>query len=131
MSNRSAGLVVDFYATRFNATHAPAAGTTCTASVSAVNPSAKVNLATIGFSVRNHLAASTTFTLSVRDASIAGTVLASWDWFLAAGTSATDTWNDCKIQGLRGNAIVAEFGAPNASVVQKVTIAGWHDALNQ
>ena len=127
MAAREAALIIDSLGNNWNANSAPTAGTTCTASVA---PAAKgrVNLSVLGWSVRNATAAGVTVTLSVRDASIAGTVLASWDMLVATASALTDTFYP-QIRGLRGNAISVDFGAPAASVTQKVNIAGWFDSL--
>ena len=125
MANRSEGLITDSLIHLWNATHAPAAGTTCTANSGAVDKQKNV-LTQLGWSIRNASAAAVTATLSVRDASPAGTVLASWDTIVAVGGSQLDTFG-VNLLSSRGVPIYVDFGTPVASVTQKVSIAGWRN----
>lgn len=125
MANRSEGLITDSLIHLWNANHAPAAGTTCVAN-SGVVDTCKPIITQLGWSIRNATAAAFTATLSVRDVSIAGTVLATWDIVTAVGGGNVDTFR-LNIVGSKGKALFVEFGTPAASVTQKVSIAGWRN----
>ena len=127
MSKGVDGLLDDYFRQRWNGTSAPAAGTTCVASTGVVNIGARerVLIEMLGFSAMNATAAGVTMTLSVRSASIAGTVLASWNFVLANGVGIQDCYSQLNINAPRGQDLVVEFGAPVASVTQKVNISGW------
>ena len=125
MANRSEGLIVDSLIHLWNATSAPAAGTTCVANSGAVDRQKNV-LTQLGWSIRNVSAAAYTATLNVRDASPAGTVLASWDMIVGTNSAQLDTFG-VNILSSRGVPIYVDFGTPAASVTQKVSIAGWRN----
>lgn len=125
MSKRGDGLLTDMLAHNCSATASPNAGTTCTANVAPVAGShEKIHLTNLGWSIRNVTAAAFTATLNVRDATIGGTVLATWDIVIGANAGLQDSWA-VNIMGLRGNAVNVDFGAPAASVTQKVSVQGW------
>jgi hypothetical protein len=127
MSKGVDGLLDDYFRARWSSTNAPAAGTTCVATTGVVNLSSRSRniIEMLGFSARNVTAAAVTMTLSVRSASIAGTVLASWDFILAANVGIQDCYSQLNINAPRGQDIVVEFGTPVASVTQKVSVSGW------
>ncbi len=128
MAFRDKSLIIDSLGNNWNATCSTAAGTTCTASVV---PAAKerIHLGQLGWSIRNAGAAAYTATLNVRHASIAGTVIASWDIQAAAAGGLQDSWA-VNLMGKRGVPLNVDFGTPAASVTQKVSIAGWRDTLS-
>jgi hypothetical protein len=130
MAKRADEVIIESLANRWNASSFPAAGTSCVASVSGPNPSTscKINLDSLGWSARNATAAAVTLTLSVRDASLAGTTLAAWDVIVGTGVSQQDNFA-VKVQGVRGNPLFIDFGTPAASVTQKISAAGWYDTL--
>ena len=137
MSKKSAELIAEQLANRWSARHAPSAGTTCVVSQAVIGgqPNGRHVLDAIMGSVYNKTAAPVTVTVSIRDASIAGTVLADWDFIAdsvaaAAGAACVAFAFAPQIQGIRASAMFAEFGTPNASVVQKLSIAGWTEGLN-
>jgi hypothetical protein len=125
MANRSEGLITDSLIHLWNATSAPAAGTTCVANSGAVGTTKPI-ITHLGWSIRNATAASYTATLSVRDVSAAGTVLASWDVVCAANVGQLDNFG-LNIIGSKSGALFVDFGTPAASVTQKVSIAGWRN----
>lgn len=129
MSKNADGFITDSLNHIANANHAPAAGTTCVASVSTNSGHEKLHLTSLGWSIRNVTAAAFTATLSVRDGSIAGTVLATWDILCAANAGQLDNFAT-HIMASKGNPIVAEFGTPAASVTQKVSIGVWRNQSN-
>lgn len=128
MSKRESALVVDSLAHGWSAYQATAAGSTCTANVAVGSAHERLHLTQLGWSIRNAGAAAYTATLNVTDSSIGGTVRASWDMIVPVG-HLLDTFN-LNIMGLKGAALNVDFGAPAASVVQKVSIAGWRDQSN-
>lgn len=127
MSKKSEQLEQEQLSNRWNVTNAPAIGVTCTASSGAPQTQGRMVMDVLLWSVNNGKgAAAATFTGSVRDASIGGTVLASWEVVVAAGGSLGDAYYPWTT-GINGNALVFEFGTPNASVTQRATIAGWQE----
>lgn len=128
MSKKSEQVEMDSLINRWIATNAPAIGITCTASSGAPETGGgRLYLDSILWSVNNGKnAAAATFTASIRDASIGGTVLESWDVIVAGGASVVDDYYTV-VPGLVGNAIVFEFGTPQASTSQKATIGGWQE----
>ena len=107
---------------RWTETNNPAAGTTCVISVAAAGGSRHV-IEQLLVSQRNQTAAAYTATLTVRDSSIGGTVLAQQD-FLTGAAAMTQGNPQIEVRGLHGNAVVAHFAPPAASVTQKITAAG-------
>lgn len=128
MAYRDRALIIDSLGNNWTAANAPAAGATCVASVPAVKY-ARNHITQLGWSCRNAAAAPFTASLAVRDASIAGTVLATWDIVVVNGTGQQDTFA-LNIKGLKNSALFVEFGTPAASVTQKVSAAGWVDSLS-
>ena len=104
-------------------TNNPSAGTTCIASHAAAALSVPI-IATILASQRNQTAAAFTSTLTVRDASIAGTILAQVEFVTAVNASDRLTETELEMRGLKGSAIAVAFAPPAASVTQKVALAG-------
>lgn len=123
MAKKTDELIIHQLADRWTVTHNPAAGTTVIASQAGV-AKALHQLTTLNCSIANMTAAAVTVTLSVRDSSIAGTVLAQFGYVVGTN-SATQSSYYLDLPGLIGNAIVAEMGTPAASVTQKITICGW------
>jgi len=137
MANASDGLFKDYLRERFTQTTS-AAGVTACASASGVangngnlpnNMPAKSRavVESLTFSAANKTAAGVTVTVSVRDASIAGQVLNSWDFLVAAGGVTNDCYAQLNVAALRGHDLVAEMGTPNASLSYRVSIAGWFE----
>ena len=128
MSKKADQVQMDQLINRWMATNAPTIGVTCTAS----SPSPKTGggrLICDGvlWSANNGKgAAAATFTASIRDASIGGTVLESWEVVVGAGAGLQDAFY-LQVPGLVGNPLVFEFGTPNASTTQRGTIAGWQE----
>lgn len=130
MAIRDAGLIIDSLGHNFNKVGNPNAGTTCTVSVAPSCSTTRMMLSNLGWSIRNAGAAAYTATLNVRDASIGGTVLATWDIVIGAAAGLQDTWL-VNVKGLRGNAINVDFGTPASSVTQRVSLAGWEEKSAQ
>lgn len=119
---------MDALINRWLATSAPAIGVTCTASSGAPESGGgRLYLDSILWSANNGKgAAAATFVASIRDASIGGTVLESWEVVVAAGASIVDDYYTV-VPGIVGNALIFEFGTPSASVTQRATIGGWQE----
>ena len=128
MAFRDKALIIDSLGNNWNANSTPAAGATCSASVT---PAVKerIHLNQLGWSIRNAQAAAYAATLNVRHASIGGTVIGSWDIQAAAGGGLQDSWA-VNLMGKRGVPLNVDFGVPASSVTQKVSIAGWRDTLS-
>lgn len=128
MSKKSEGLFGNFLGDKWSLTHAPAAGTTVVASVSAPQ-SAKDRhiLECLSFSVKNMAAAAHTVTVAVRDASVAGTVLMSLDSIIAAAASKEVVLDSLGLPAGKGNAIHITTDTVLASVKATVNATGWTD----
>lgn len=127
MAKKADELIIDSLSNNWQQNHAPSAGSTCTASVqpSMAGSHERLHLTQLGWSVYNK-GATYTVSLNVRDASINGSVLATWNMVIAAGASLQDSWA-VNLIGLKGNAINVDFGLPASSVTQTVSIAGWRN----
>ena len=128
MSKKADQVQMDQLINRWISTNAPAIGVTCTAS-SGPPETAGGRMVCDGvlWSANNGKgAAPATFTASIRDASIGGNVLESWEVVVAAGAGLQDAYY-LAVPGIVGNAIVFEFGTPSASVTQRATIGGWQE----
>ena len=134
MTKHVDGLLDDYFYNRWNATSAPSAGATCSASsgrgVGSGNANAMPTLSrnileAIVFSILNRTAAATTATLEIREASIGGSVLASVDIITAASATSADCYSQYYQYATRGNDISVSFNTVQASVTQKINISGW------
>lgn len=124
MSKKSEELEIYELANRWNAHHEPAIGTTCTASVGVV-PKARHNVVSLSYSLVNLTAAAITQPLSIRDASIAGTVLCKFNVLQAANTGSQQCFANLELPGIMSNDVFVEFGTPGASITQTVAMCGW------
>ena len=88
----------------------------------------RAHLTQLGWSMKNLTASNATTVMTVRDASIAGTILGQWEIIVAAGVTGHDCWNP-NIQGLRGNRLLGTFSTVQASVNYSLSLAGWIDTL--
>lgn len=113
---------------RWSQTSNPAAATTAVATVAAV-PKMRHTLDVLTACLRNQTAAAYTATLTIRDASIAGTILAQQEFVTAV--NAVDRVNlQLGQPGLVGSAVVAAFNPPAASVTQKISIIGYSESFS-
>lgn len=127
MAYRDRALIIDSLGNNWNqSTIAP--GVTASASVS-VAIKERIALTQLGWSMKNLTAANATAHLQVRDASIAGTILAQWEIVVAAGLTAQDSWV-VNIKGLRGSPLYIGFNTAQASVGYGLSVAGWRDSLS-
>ncbi len=128
MSKKSEQVEMDSLINRWISTNAPSIGVTCTASSGLPETAGgRMYMDSILWSANNGKgAAAATFTASIRDASIGGTVLESWEIVVAAGAGVVDDYYTT-VPGIVGNAIVFEFGTPNVSTTQRATIGGWQE----
>lgn len=124
MSKKENELLIYSLANRWVAHHEPAAGTTCVGTVAAI-AKAQHNTTSLSYSILNTTAAAVTCTLSIRDASIAGTVLSQWKFTVATATAQQGTFANLDLPGIMSNALVAEFGTPASSVTQSLSMCGW------
>ena len=129
MAYKSDELLIASMAHTWSNSSNPAAGTTCVAqSTTPKDPTGRCNMSAMNISVRNVSGASVTVTASIRDTSIAGTVLSAFDFIVGNNASTAQSF----FLGLVSNPtlgapLVAEFGTPVASVTQKITISGWNE----
>jgi len=83
------------------------------------------------FSVKNLTAAASTVVMEVREASIAGTVLASVEIITAAGATTADCYSQWYIPASRGvpgtayGNLSVSFNTVQTSVVAKLNTSGW------
>jgi hypothetical protein len=127
MSRKSEGLHGNQLGDRWNITHAPSAGATVVASVSAPLITERHILDSLSFSIRNQAAAAHTVTVAIRDVSVAGTVLWSFDTLTAAAASKEVVCDGLMVQGSRGAALHITGDTVLASVKATVNAAGWTD----
>jgi alkaline phosphatase len=130
MSNRQA--MNDFLTKRWNDTDAPSSGTAVSVSSqlndTPIGTQQRHNLETLIYSIRNFVGAGgavATVTVSVRHATPAGTVMASFDHLIAASSVVNVSMTEMGFQGKRGKAIRVTMDTVVASLTQKVSIAGW------
>jgi hypothetical protein len=122
-----------FFRDRWSATHAPAAGATVIAASPTPVGQARQNCEFIWYSIFNQgvgTGIGFTVTVQIRSASIAGTVLASVDHYVASTTAVQVSTGGMGIPGKRGQAIIATMSTVIASLSQKVSIAGWTEDDN-
>lgn len=128
MSKNADGLVTDSLNNNFtNSTSTT--NVTCSLSVAPVGKE-RLHLTNLGWSIRNATAAAYTATLNVREASIGGAVLGSWDVIVATAGSAQDSFWYQAVPG-KGLPLFVEFIPPAASVYQKVSVSGWRQQTMQ
>jgi hypothetical protein len=114
---------------RWRVTHAPAAGSTVVAHIT--NPPSlneRRHLETLWFSIHNRTgsgAAAATVTVSVRNASPAGTVIASVDHLVPASSTANVAMTNMGLFAKRGAGMAVTMDTVVASLTQKVSMAGW------
>lgn len=132
MANRS--FINDMLSKRWYDTDAPNSGTAVSVSSNTnlgevpLPANARQNLETLIYSIRNYVgsgAAPATVTVSVRHATAAGTVMASFDHLIGASSVVNVSMTQCGWQGKRGKAIRVTMDTVVASLTQKVSIAGW------
>ena len=111
----------------FTQTHNPSAGTTAVISITGVKYG-RHTITSLLCSAENLTASDFTATLSVRDASIGGAIRAQHQ-MLVHSQDYDGLSHQCYMSGLNDNALVVEFGTPNASVIQKITVCGFTDGL--
>lgn len=132
MSKGVDGLLDDYFRQRWSATSAPAGGTTCVANASIANVGARQRsvLEAVVFSVKNLTAAVSTVVMEVREASIAGTVLASVEIITPVGGTTADCYSQWYVPSSRGGTaaygnLSVSFNTVQASVVAKLNTCGW------
>ena len=136
MAKRDDELFIASLAQNWVVRSAPAAGTTAVAAASSAFPAAALNTGkfrhnanSLNYSIKNTTAAAVTVTAQISDGSIGGTVLADWDFIVAAAAAVQGTFPLGNLPGIKGNDLVASMTAPASSVVQKVSMDGWTDLM--
>ena len=126
MSKRSDGLIIESLGNGWNMC---TTGANVTVSCS-VSPAikARAHLTQLGWSIKNLTGAASTVAIHVRDASIAGTILAQWQIMTANGATNQDTFA-VNIQGLRGSPLNIATDTVVASLTLSINTAGWLDTL--
>jgi hypothetical protein len=128
MSKRSDGLLADMLGQRWMATHAPAAaGTIVLQSPVPTDGHTTIHLDHLSFSIDNMAAATHTVTTSVRDTSVAGTVLWSMDHLITNATSKEIVIDGIHLEASKGKALHITQNTVLASVKATVNIAGWSE----
>lgn len=131
MSNRDK--MNDFLTNRWSATSAPAAGTTCVAEVSPIGAESRPHLETLLYVIDNRgvgaggAAGRQTVTVNVRLGSITGTVIASIPLTTYSSTVTNVAATNLGIPGERGRGLSVSMNTVIASLVEAVSIAGWHE----
>ena len=128
MSNRDK--MNDFLTNRWVATSAPAAGTTCVASVAPQGPQSRIHLETLLYTIDNRGVSTglkQTVTVNVRVGSIAGTVIAAIPLTVYSSTVQNVGLTNLGIPGERGVGLNVSMNTVIASLVQAVNIAGWRE----
>lgn len=126
MSKRSEGLQAEQLDNRWSFISNPAIGVTVNGSVSApTNSKACLVLEQLSYSLRNQSGATHTCTMSVREGSVAGTVIASWDEFPAAATTTVRQFINLGMKVPNGIALHFTMDSIIASVRATVNASGW------
>ena len=94
----------------------------------AMAPKARLHMTQLGWSIKNTAASAATVGVTVRDASIAGTVLAKWD-FVTPATASTQDCFEVSIQGLRGNPLWVGTDTAVSTTSVSLNLMGWADTL--
>jgi hypothetical protein len=93
-----------------------------------LHPNARQHLETMIYWIHNRVGAGNipaTVTVSVRHATIAGTVMASMEHIVAPSSTTNVSMANLMLQGKRGKAIRVTMDTVIASLRQGVSIAGW------
>lgn len=134
MSKRSDLLVACMLGNRWRLT----TGSTVAAIVSAVSPTApdaqsRPHLETLWYSIRNFVgagAANTTVQMQIRNASVAGTVLASVDHLVGFSTTTNVAIANMQLAGKRGSKFYITTDTAVASVAATINACGWFEDTN-
>ena len=122
MAGRADGLITDSLSQNIDS-YTTGANVSLVATLSPVGQT-KVTMTNIMWSIRNATAAAYTATMTVRNASPAGTVRASVDMIVPVGASLQDSYQ-VNIKSKVGTSLVAYWDTFAASVTGKVAAIGW------
>lgn len=122
MSKGSDSLMSALLGDRWTITSAPGAATTVAASVSGAT-NERITLECLSYTIKNTNASAFTVVTSVRDASVAGTVIASWEDVIAAGAVGSKHLPGLGISTSRAMHITQDTVL--ASVSARVSATGW------
>lgn len=128
MSKQSDWLLAESLARRWSFQSNPAAGTTCAGSVSlsSGSPTGMMHVSSFAYSVVNQTAAAVFPKFTVRNASVAGTVLAQIA--LAVPVNGSTQFNGAlELNSKRGSGLYADFSGPASSVTQTAAVCGWEE----
>jgi hypothetical protein len=131
MSKRSDGLLAEMLGNRWSVNIAPAAAATVVGSVAAPNSArSRHHLEHMSISIKSNAAATHTVTTSVREASIAGTVVWSMDTLVGAATSKEIILDSMGLMFAEGKSIHFTQDTVLAGVKATVNAAGWTDTIS-
>lgn len=136
MANRADLLNACFFGNRWVATHQPAAGTTVIAQSplgSVIGPQSRPHLETLWYSIKNMVGAGAiihTVQVTVRNVSVAGTIICATDHLVAPSTSANVQLVGMGVPGKRGGSFFISMNTVVASVTQSISAAGWIEDTN-
>lgn len=126
MAQRADGLIIESLGNGWtNCTTGANVTVTCGTSAAAKE---RIHLTQLGWSFKNLTGAAATVALQVRDASVAGTLLAQWQIMVPNATTLQDSFF-VNIQGLRGNPLYIATDTVVANLTQSLSTAGWRDTL--
>ena len=126
--NKSNEALIATILQRWSKTHNPAIGATVVASIAAVAKT-RHTLDVLCVTQKNQATGAHTATLTVRDASVAGDVLASFDFLTAAAASDKLSF-DLKLPGLINSGIFVTMVTVLASVKTSVTMTGYSESFS-
>jgi hypothetical protein len=128
MSKRADGLIADELDNRWMVTEMET-NVTVIASVAAPQSAKSTNyLDSISWTIANMNALGCTITASVRDVSLAGTVLAQWRLFVPGSTTAQVNPANIVLKATRGAAMHFVTDTVVGSVTASLNACGWIDA---
>ena len=125
MGIKGTGLLADLLGQRWTITSSPSAGATVTASVSTGSSAERITLDCLSYTFKNMSAGAFTCTTSVRDASVAGSVVASWQDVVATASSGGRHLDSLGISIASGHSLFITQDTVLASVVASVNATGW------
>lgn len=128
MSKRADSFLADFLGTRWTATHAPAGGTTLAAATPATASLKYRNVIdALSFGITNKTAAAATVVATMRDLSVGGTVLMTWNFLIAAAGRNSVDLGGMGVPCQRGKQIFVTQDTVHASIIATANMSGWTD----
>src|SRR5690348_14485945 len=129
MSKRADELVFESLHNRWSTTSNPNAGSSCVcSSKAALSPVSRQNMDAITYSIVNQTAAAILNTLSIRNGTATGTVLAQLR--IQVPTAQSVQFNGAiNLPGKIGSNFEIDISGANASVLQNVSAQGWEESV--